>query len=89
MKGFLEGRGGAGEPSGRTPAPGPVEERPWKAAKAAGVRAMASAGGGRPVILARRVRSQRRRVKMPKMEPSVLRRLPNCSATEIIAVVWS
>ncbi len=60
-------------------------ERPWKAAKAEGVSAVASAGGGRPVILARRVRSQRRRVKMPRIEPRVFRRFPNCSATEIMA----
>ena len=85
MNGFLDGRGGAGEPSGRTAG----GLWPWNAAKAAGVRAIASAGGGRPVILARRVRIQRRRVKMPKMEPSVLRRLPNCSATETIAICRS
>ncbi len=60
-------------------------ERPWKAAKADGVSAVASAGGGRPVILARRVRSQRSKVKMPRIEPRVFRRFPNCSATEIMA----
>ena len=56
-----------------------------KEAKAEGVRDVASAGGGRPVSLARRVRSQRRMVKIPRTEPRVLRRLPNCSATETIA----
>ena len=61
------------------------EVRPWKDAKAEGVREVASAGGGRPVILARRVRIQRRTVKIPRMEPRVLRRLENCSATETMA----
>lgn len=79
-KGFLERRGGAARvPSGRT-------VRPSKLANAAGVRAVASAGGGLPVILAINVRSHRRIVKMPRMEPSVFRRLPNCSATETIAI---
>ncbi len=59
--------------------------RPWKEAKAEGVREVASTGGGRPVILARRVRRWRRRVKMPRMEPRVVRRVENCSATETIA----
>lgn len=59
--------------------------RPRKAAKAEGVSAVASAGGGRPVILAKRVRSHRMSVKMPSMEPRVVRRLANCSATETIA----
>lgn len=78
-KGFLLGRGADdGEPSGRN-------LRPSKAAKAEGVRAVASAGGGRPVIFAKRVRSQRRTVKIPRMDPRVLRRLPNCSATDTIA----
>ncbi len=31
---------------------------------------------------------QRINAKMPKMEPSVLRRLENCSATETIAFVY-
>lgn len=61
--------------------------RPWKDAKAEGVRDVASAGGGRPVIFAKIVRVQRRRVKMPRIEPRVLRRFENCSATEIIAAV--
>ncbi len=80
MKGFLEGLGVV-LPSGAT------RVRPSKRAKAEGVRAMASAGRGRPVSFAKRVRSQRIRVKMPRIEPRVLRRLPNCSATEIIAVM--
>lgn len=50
-KGFLEG---VGWPSGRTE--DEEEERPWKEAKAEGVRDVASAGGGRPVIFAKRVR---------------------------------
>lgn len=49
------------------------------------MREVASAGGGRPVRRARRVRSQRRRVKMPRMEPRVSRRVENCSATDIMA----
>lgn len=80
--GFFEGRGGAGEPSGR------VEglERPFmKSAKEDGVRAVASAGGGRPVILAIRVRNHLIRVKIPRADPKVLRRFPNCSATETMA----
>lgn len=81
-KGFLDGVGGE---LGLFAADEEGEVRPWKEAKAEGVRDVASAGGGRPVIFARRVRSQRRRVKMPRIEPRVLRRLENCSATEIIA----
>ena len=50
-KGFFDG---VGWPFGRSE--GDEEERPWKEAKAEGVREVASAGGGRPVILARRVR---------------------------------
>ena len=73
----MEGLGGALE--------GEEGESPWNEAKADGVRDVASAGGGRPVILAKRVRSQRRRVKMPRIEPRVVRRFANCSATEIIA----
>lgn len=81
-KGFFEGLGGAGEPSGRVDG----AERPFmKAAKDAGVRDVASAGGGRPVILAMRVRNHLIRVKIPSAEPKVLRRLPNCSATETMA----
>ncbi len=60
-------------------------ERPRKEAKAEGVREVASAGGGRPVILAKKVRSHRRIVKIPRIEPRVLRRFANCSATEIMA----
>ena len=64
---------------------GDDEVRPWKVANAEGVREVASAGGGRPVNLAKRVRRYRRRVKMPRMDPRVLRRFENCSATETIA----
>lgn len=77
MKGFLEGAGGAEDADGL--------ERPRKEANAEGVSEVASTGGGRPVILAKSVRSQRRIVNMPRMEPRALRRLANCSATEIIA----
>lgn len=56
-----------------------------KAAKAAGVKDVASAGGGRPVSFASNVRNHRMSVKIPRAEPRVLRRLPNCSATETIA----
>ena len=83
-KGFLEG---VGWPSGR--GEDDEEVRPWKAAKAEGVRDVASAGGGRPVILASKVRNQRRSVNIPKIDPRVLRRLENCSATETIAMVGS
>lgn len=79
MKGFFEGVGGM---------LGFIDEgavRPWKEANAEGVSDVASAGGGRPVTLAKRVRNQRRRVNMPRIEPRVLRRLENCSATDIIA----
>lgn len=56
MNGFFDGLGGAGEPSGRVAG----ELRPWiNAAKAAGVREVASAGGGRPVILAINVLNHR------------------------------
>ena len=78
--GFLDGRGGRGEPSGA------VAGSPLKRAKADGVRDVASAGGGRPVTFARRVRAQRSMVKMPRIEPRVSRRVENCSATDIIAV---
>ena len=50
-KGLREGVGGT---PGRFEELG--EERPWKEANAEGVREVASAGGGRPVTLARRVR---------------------------------
>ena len=86
MNGFFEGFGGRGEPSGRVVGVRPPDR---KEAKLVGVRAVASAGGGRPVSFAMRVRIQRRRVKMPSMEPSVLRKLPNCSATETMAVTLS
>ena len=81
-KGFLEGDGD-----------GDVElfgaedgGRPRKDAKAEGVREVASAGGGRPVIFANKVCNHRRTVKMPRIEPSVLRRFVNCSATATIAM---
>src|SRR4051794_33351570 len=80
-KGFFDGLAGAGEPSGRVVAARP----PMKAAKAAGVKDVASAGGGRPVSLAIKVLNHRMIVKIPKAEPRVLRRFPNCSATETIA----
>src|SRR5947199_9252322 len=80
MSGVLLGLGGT------APLPLPGRERPSKEAKALGVNSLADAGRVRPVSLARPVRSQRRTVKMPRTEPSVLRRLLNCSATETIAV---
>ena len=79
--GFFEG---VGWPFGNRE--GPEEESPWNDANAEGVSDVASAGGGRPVTLAKRVRSQRRRVKMPSMEPRVVRRVENCSATWTIAI---
>ena len=79
-KGFLEG---AGWPFGRVL--GDTGERPWNEANAEGVSAVASAGGGRPATLANNVRNHRRRVNMPRIEPRVVRRLENCSATETIA----
>ena len=78
MKGFLEGLGAAGDPSGA---------RPENAAKFAGVSSFEEAGSGRPVSFAMAVRIHRMSVKMPRTEPSVCRRLPNCSATETIAVM--
>lgn len=60
--------------------------RPRNDANADGVREVASAGGGRPLTLAIKVRSHRRMVNMPRIEPSVFRRFVNCSATETIAV---
>lgn len=86
MKGFLDGLGGAGLPSGRVAGTG-LRPPDMKEAKFVGVSEVASAGGGRPVILARSVRIQRSMVKMPRTEPRVFRRLPNCSATETIAVI--
>lgn len=83
MKGFLEGLAGTGVPSGRVVGVRPPD---MKDAKFEGVRAVASAGGGRPVTLASNVLIHRRMVKIPSMEPSVLRKLPNCSATETIAI---
>jgi hypothetical protein len=81
MNGFLLGRGcAAPEPSGRLP--------PLKAAKLDGVSSLPLAGGGRPVTLAMRVRIQRMIVKMPSTDPSVWRRLPNCSATDTIATIF-
>ena len=85
MKGFLEGFGGAGVPSGRV-AGGPDDEPDINEANAEGVRAVASAGGGRPVSFAISVRAHRNNAKIPSTEPNVFRRLPNCSATETIAV---
>ena len=86
MNGFLDGRGGVGEPSGSVVG---VRARlpDRKDAKAAGVREAASAGGGRPVILANRVRIHRIMAKIPRTEPRVLRRLPNCSAIETMATL--
>ena len=80
-KGFFEG---VGWPFGRRE--GPEGDSPWNDANAEGVSDVASAGGGRPVTLAMRVRSQRRTVKMPSMEPRVVRRVENCSATCTIAI---
>jgi hypothetical protein len=77
MNGFFDGFADAGEPS----AP-----RPLKAAKLAGVKSMASAGSGRPVSFAIAVRIHRITVKIPRTEPSVCRKFPNCSATDTIAV---
>lgn len=60
-----------------------------KAANADGVSDVASAGGGRPVSFAMRVLNHLRIVKMPRTEPRVFRRLPNCSATDTIAGKFS
>lgn len=79
MNGFFEGLGEAGEPSAW---------RPVNAAKFAGVNSLEEAGGGRPVSFAMAVRIQRINVKMPRTEPRVCRRLPNCSATDTIAVIF-
>jgi len=77
--GFLLGFGAVdGDPSGSS-------FRPSKEAKALGVSAVASAGGGRPVIFANSVLSHLNTVNIPNIDPSVFRRLPNCSATETIA----
>lgn len=81
--GFLLGRGGlAGEPSGRN-------FRPSKDAKALGVSDVASAGGGRPVNFANNVRSHLRMVNIPSIDPRVFLKLPNCSATDTIAITVS
>lgn len=48
--------------------------------------AVASAGGGRPVSLARSVLSHRIKVKMPRIEPRVVLRFENWSATETMAI---
>lgn len=80
-KGFLDGRGGE-LPSGRI-------LRPSKEANAEGVKEVASTGIGRPVIFAKRVRIQRIMVNIPKMDPRLLRKFPNCSATDTIAVIVS
>lgn len=80
--GLREGRAGAGLPSGKVAG----ADRPLKNAENAdGVSAVASAGGGRPVNFAINVLNHRINVNMPKTEPNVLRRLPNCSATDTIA----
>lgn len=60
MNGFFEGRAGIGLPSAPNVPGGGVT--PEKAKKFEGVSAVASAGGGRPESLARRVRAQRMRV---------------------------
>lgn len=81
--GFLLGRGGlTGVPSGRN-------FFPSNFAKALGVKAVASAGGGRPVSLAKRVLIHRSIANMPRIDPSVFLRLPNCSATDTIATIVS
>ena len=77
MNGFLEARGGAGDPSGSEADPEPPER---KEEKLAGVSAVASAGGGRPVIFASIVRIQRINVYIPSTWPNVCRRFPSCSA---------
>ena len=84
MNGFLDGRGGSGDPSGSV-AGTPEDEPDMNEAKADGVNAVASAGGGRPASFAKRVLSHRINVNMPRTDPSVFRRLPNCSATETMA----
>ena len=68
MKGFRDGRGGAGDPSGSIAGPLPPET---KCENAAGVRDVASAGGGRPVNFAVRVRIHRSSVYIPSIEPRV------------------
>jgi hypothetical protein len=44
------------------------------------------AGGGRPVSFAIAVLIHRMSVNMPSTEPRVFLRLPNCSATDTMAV---
>ena len=77
MKGFLDGVGGAGDPSG---------VRPVNAANFAGVSSFDDAGGGRPVSFAIAVLIHRMTVNMPSTEPRVFLRLPNCSATDTMAM---
>lgn len=76
MNGFFDGFAADGEPSGL---------RPVNAAKLAGVRSVELAGSGRPVSFAIAVRTHLMTVYMPSTEPSVCRKLPNCSATETMA----
>ena len=78
--GFFEG---VGWPLGRIE--GFDGERPWNDANAEGVSDVASTGGRRPVTLAKSVRNQRRTVKIPRIDPRVVRSVENCSATCTIA----
>ena len=79
MKGFFDGLGGRGDPSGR------VVGLPANFANADGVNEVASAGGGRPVTFAINVLIHLIKVKIPKTDPKVSRKFENCSATETIA----
>lgn len=82
-KGFLLGRGElTGVPSGRNFLPSNL-------AKALGVNAVASAGGGRPVSFANNVLIQRSMANIPSIDPRVFLRFPNCSATDTIAMIVS
>lgn len=87
MNGFLLGLafcGGSGRPSG--PSVAPLGEREGNCEKnAIGVKAAASAGGGRPVILAYSVRSHRSMVKMPRKLPREFRNVASWSATLTMA----
>ena len=76
-KGFLDGLGRTGVPSGIVPV---------KAANLEGVSSLGDEGGGLPVTFAISVRIQRINVNIPRTEPRVVLRLPNCSATETIAI---
>lgn len=58
---------------------------PVKVANFEGVSSLGEEGGGLPVILAMSVRIQRINVNRPRTDPRVVLKLPNCSATEIIA----